>query len=157
MQKQSSTTEEWRQIPGWEGFYDVSNHGRVKSFRCVGGPRTTPRVKKLTLNKYGYWRTQLCRNGRTTEYTVHRLVLLAFVGPPPTATHQAAHGNGDRKDNRPSNLRWATPKENAADRARHGTAAVGERSGMAKFTNEQVRRIRVRHADGAASAALIAK
>jgi hypothetical protein len=59
-------------------------------------------------------------NGKARHMYVHRLVLMAHVGLPPSPTHQAAHWpNADRSDNRLENLRWATPRENAADKRRH--------------------------------------
>ncbi|WP_208609489.1 HNH endonuclease signature motif containing protein [Streptomyces atriruber] len=54
--------------------------------------------------------------------SAHFLVCVAFHGPRPTASHQVAHGDGDPTNNRPCNLRWATPAENSAGAVRHGTA-----------------------------------
>jgi hypothetical protein len=70
---------------------------------------------------------------RGTIY-VHHLVLLAFVGPRP-AGRQAAHGDGHRTNNLLSNLRWATPKENTADRYRHGTVLFGTRHPLGRKTH----------------------
>jgi hypothetical protein len=58
---------------------------------------------------------------------VHRLVLLAFRGEPPTPHHECAHWNGDPSDNSIGNLRWATKVENHADRWRHGTRKINRR------------------------------
>ncbi len=58
-------------------------------------------------------------SGKARHMYVHRLVLMAHVGLPPSPTHQAAHWNGRRADNRLDNLRWATPRENSADKLRH--------------------------------------
>ena len=84
---------------------------------------------------------------------VNVLVCLAFHGPRPD-DHDAAHWNGDRTDNRPENLRWATRSDNLADRGRHGTINHGERNGQAKLTAEQVRKIRRAHANGKTPTAL---
>jgi hypothetical protein len=65
---------------------------------------------------------------------VHHLVLEAFVGPRP-AGHEAAHGDGDKTNNALANLRWATPKENAADRYRHGTVLFGTRHPLGRKTS----------------------
>ena len=64
---------------------------------------------------------------------VHQLVLEAFVGPRP-ARHQAAHGDGNPLNNTLANLRWATPKENEADKRLHGTLPVGTKSAQGRKT-----------------------
>lgn len=73
---------------------------------------------------------------------VSRLVCEAFHGPAPSAEHQAAHRNGVRTDNRPSNLRWLTRHENYQDQVRHGTDRRGERHHLAVLTAQDVREIR---------------
>lgn len=120
--------ERWAPIPGWEGLYEVSDHGRVRSLPRVvksndaGGTRWwNGRVRKPTLYNNGYYYVALTGRGRRERFAIHRLVLLAFAGPCPPS-HEALHGDGDRGNNRLSNLRWGTSKENAADRDRHGTA-----------------------------------
>ena len=95
--------ETWKAVPGYEGYYEVSDMGRVKS--------------------------------------LHRVVLLAFRGPPP-AGHECAHNDGTRDNNELENLRYATRVENCADKVRHGTHCRGENSGMAKLTREDVFAIR---------------
>ena len=86
-----------------------------------------------TIDRYGYCKIKLGGTGYTT---VHRLVLQAFVRPCP-AGYQCAHGDGKRTNNRLSNLRWATPMENYADRVRHGTATQ-----RAKLLPHQILEIR---------------
>jgi hypothetical protein len=68
-------------------------------------------------------------------------------GPAPSSLHEAAHscGNGDKGCINPKHLRWATPKENAADKLLHGTVTRGEQHGCAKLTSAQVREIRLLH------------
>lgn len=139
--------ETWAEIPGYPG-YEASSEGRMRSVdRIVEGRRRGKpwsmrrpgQVLALRPDTAGYLRVQLGRGGRTE--LVHRLVLLAFVGPCPTGC-EAAHGDGDPANNRPWNLRWATHAENIADRRVHGTALIGERNPNAKLTAEQVARIR---------------
>lgn len=79
---------------------------------------------------------------------VHRLVLLAFRGLPPSSRHIGRHFNGDGKDNNLKNLFWATQSENLADRERHGTALRGTRNGSAKLTENIVKACRARFAKG---------
>lgn len=104
---------------------------------------------KTHLMHNGYKRVILCApNGKRRRALVHRLVLEAFVGPCPRGM-EACHENGIRDDNRLSNLRWDTRKNNFADRDRHGTTARGTRHGMVKLSEADVLEIRKRRAAGA--------
>ena len=145
------TIERWRPVPGWEGFYEVSDHGRVRSLdRWVVGQRRRYWPGKVLTpweHSFGYLSVTLAMVGRMQKYTVHRLVLLAFVWPPPEGT-EACHWNGDPTDNALANLRWDARARNADDRCRHGTQDQGEAHGWAKLTAEQVRAIRQRYAEG---------
>lgn len=92
----------------------------------------------------GYKQFVIWRAGKRAPDLVHRLVLLTHVGPPPTPLHEAAHNNGDRADNRLENLRWATRRENHADKQQHGTNLAGERHPGSTITNQQARQIYIR-------------
>lgn len=113
--------ERWLPVPGYGGRYDVSDQGRIRSAprrRTRGGIR----VPSLT---YGYHSVLLYNGSKPGKReSVHRLVLLAFVGPAPEERPQAAHKNGNRTDNRLSNLYWASREENTADRCLHGKMAL---------------------------------
>lgn len=86
---------------------------------------------------------------RRKSHLVHKLILLAFVGPPRPG-QQCRHDNRVRGDNRLENLSWGTPQENSADRIRHGTTAKGAKNGGAKLTEEQVHEMRrLRRDEGA--------
>jgi hypothetical protein len=100
----------WAQIP--DSNYEASNIGMIRHVR-------TKRVLVPWPDRDGYLIVNIRLQGRLRGHFVHRLVLLAFTGEPPTARHQAAHGDGCRQHNALWNLRWATPKENAADKRRH--------------------------------------
>jgi len=97
--------------------------------------------------RYGYQTVCLRINGIAKILKVHRLVLEAFVGPCPKGM-ECCHENGNRGDNRLSNLRWDTPKNNCADRIKHGTQAKGERQGLSKVTEGDVMEIRTLYASG---------
>ncbi len=152
----SVTVEEWRQVADFPD-YAVSSHGRVMRV-CAGRRRVTGRPLKPGLSGSGYQQVTLRRDGRSYSGRVNRIVCAAFHGPPPSRRHQAAHNDGDAKNNRADNLRWATPVENEADKRRHGTAAIGDRHwsvtqpekrargenhGLAKLTPDAVRAIRL--------------
>lgn len=128
------SAEEWRPVPGWEGLYAVSDQGRVKSFRKHPGGRI---LKPGRYTSSGHVSVSL---GRGNMRPVHSLVLLSFVGPPELG-EEVRHLNGVADDNRLVNLAYGTRSLNLIDSQKHGT-------GRAKFTPEQVRRIRTDHAGG---------
>lgn len=141
---------DWRTVAGYEGLYEVSRFGEVRSL-----PRQTPqagirggKVLKQITNNYGYPVVNLCREGHPKMFLVHRLVLEAFAGPCPDG-QEALHGQEGRADASLSNLRWGTHAQNLGlDRQRDGTTGRGEHCGLAKLTWEQVRQIRERVANG---------
>lgn len=117
-----SDIEEWRPVPvpGWE-VYEVSNLGRV---RRMGPPQhgaKRGRVLKQVHHKTGHRFVNLHLPHDTWMVAVSRLIALAFIGPPPSPKHHAAHDDGKPANNVVGNIKWATAKENQADRRRHGT------------------------------------
>lgn len=130
--------ELWRSITGYEGCYEVSNLGRVRSLDRVdcAGRKLRGQIRQPNAS-HGYLSVSLYADGKETRHLINRLVLCAFIGPP-RAGQQAAHEDGDRGNNLCSNLQWQTPKENNADKKRHGTEAFGEQRTNAKLTAGQV-------------------
>ena len=146
-------TERWEAIPGYDGMYDVSNQGRVRSWNNNGGfgtgRRKKPRILKASLCADGYPRVALSKESRATTLQVHMLVLTAFVGPCP-AGMECRHLDGAPANNRLSNLAWGTHSENAQDSIAHGTHVDnrGEACGMSKLTEADVGEIRQLYAAG---------
>lgn len=146
-----SDKDAWKTVLGWEGFYEVSDLGRVRSLdrtiRQASGVyrRFCGRILKPQKHTYGYRIVALSKKGKTQRYFVHRLVLLAFVGPAPDGM-EACHDDGKRDNNRLENLRWDTRKNNNADKIKHATQQHGESHGGSKLTAEQIKIIRVRYA-----------
>jgi hypothetical protein len=141
--------ERWLPVTEFEGIYEVSDFGRVRSLdrdvRYVNG-RTQPwqgRLLKPSLASGGYPSVELCQNGSGKTTAVHSIVAAAFLGPRPP-DKQVAHRDGNKENPRLSNLRYATPTENHADKVIHGKTAHGERNGLAKLTAVDVIAIRVR-------------
>lgn len=111
---------------GWEGLYEVSSLGRVRSFEktiqtALGVPRTYPaRIMKPSVNKRGYSRLTLHSDGQKKYVSLYRLVCEAFHGTAPEGKPWALHRDGNPKNNKADNLYWGSPTENALDRVRHG-------------------------------------
>jgi hypothetical protein len=110
--------EEWRAVAGFEGYYEVSNFGEVRSIdRLV--PRDGPtgnmtrkgQLRKPHITPKGYLRVQLTKDGEAHNYQVHRLVALAFI-PNPDNKPEVNHRNGNKRDNYVGNLEWSTGSEN---------------------------------------------
>lgn len=121
--------ERWLPVAGWP--YEVSNEGRVR--RLGSAVALAPRP-----NGKGYLRVQLSKDGKQQDHYIHRLVCVAFNGPPPSPAHEVDHDNEDRACNRDTNLKWSTV---AANRARR-LIRRGERHGNARLTEAAVRAIR---------------
>ena len=110
--------ETWKNIKGYEGLYQVSSMGRVKSLErkdCLGRI-VKERVLKPCIDRYGYLFVNLCAGGKKRTFFVHRLVCQAFHENPDNKP-QVNHLNEDKTNNRVCNLEWATAKENL----NHGT------------------------------------
>lgn len=135
--------ERWLPVVGWEGFYEVSDVGRIR--RVAGSPKCrTARILAQQQTQGGYFTIELKRSDRPRKrHMVARLVAEAWIGPCPK-DHQANHKNGDKRDNQPGNLEWSTPGDNLRHAFRTGLKypTRGERSGKAKLTEEQVREAR---------------
>ena len=124
--------ESWRPVVGWEGFYEVSSHGRVRSIDRIHHSRAgyTQKYRGRMLRPnltHGYWGVTLSRDTIPSTRKVHHLVLEAFVGPRPEGM-EACHINGIRNDARLSNLRWGTHSSNTLDQVRHGTHAEARKT-----------------------------
>ena len=135
---------EWRQvlhhgIP-FSGYL-VSRDGEVCSLL------THKILKPYVVGRLRYYAVALRDGGITHRRTVHTLVAEAFIGPrPPKA--DVCHTDGDTTNNNVANLRYASRRENLADRKSHGTAQIGERNPSATLTNVQAQQIRVRRMKG---------
>jgi len=134
--------EEWRSVEGWP--YEVSSLGRVRR-STMGAPltNTSPgRIRTPYLERSGYLRVNLSRGADRRKHWVHRLVVEAFIGPPPNPLCQVAHIDGCPLNNVLANLRWATPKENSEDKRRHGTMARGTAINTNKLSRHDVMALR---------------
>lgn len=112
--------EVWKPVVGYEGRYEVSNAGRVRSLIDTGGkPRVKPMIRKLRMMKSGYLSVTLWNHGKVRLMKPHRLVAEAFLDKPDGA-ECVNHINGDKTDNRVENLEWCTLSENTRHAIRTG-------------------------------------
>ena len=137
--------EEWRPVLGYEGWYEVSDQGRVKRVRAVRGA-TVGRV--LSLRKPNrtndYCRVQLCKYDNKRSYGVHVLVAEAFHGKRPRGKFPN-HKDLDKTNNRASNLEWVTRRQNILHALQNGKKPSASlprtANGRAKLTDAQVAEI----------------
>jgi hypothetical protein len=106
-----ATHETWKPVVGYEGLYEVSDRGRV---------RTVPRILKPGTLNHGHLHVNLWINRKGKTRTVHRLVAAAFIGPCPDG-QEVRHLDGNPTNNAVENLKYGTRSENLLDRVRHGT------------------------------------
>lgn len=135
--------EEWRQVVGYSN-YAVSSQGRVRRIRPSPRHPANGRCLKPRAGKRGHLYVNLYGDCGPVSNYVHRLVAIAFIGPPPSPKHQVAHWDGNASNNAVNNLRWATNKENSQDSIRLGRSRRprGAAAGRAKLTSEQAALIR---------------
>lgn len=100
--------EKWIDIEGYDGYYQVSDLGRVRSVKKNGKVK----IIKPELTAYGYHRVTLTKKYIAKKYLVHRLVCMAFNGCSGVENDQVDHINTVRTDNRPCNLRWVSNRVN---------------------------------------------
>jgi len=163
----SNDVEEWRPVVGYEGFYEVSDWGRVRSL---------PRILASQFNGEQYGRVRLFDDKGGKRRSIHSLVAEAFIGPRPSSLHEINHKNGKPADNRANNLEYMTKLENMRhsfyvlrtmkpppsgerhnSKTHHETFPRGETHGNAKLTGRDVRRIRRLYAKGGISQPALAR
>lgn len=143
-------TEIWKPVVGYEGLYEVSDQGRVRSLprvvenkgrwkRCKS--RVHGRMLDPTQDDSGRLSVMLSRDGKARRYKVHRIVLNTFVGPRPPGMECRHFPDRDQKNNRLTNLSWGTHIENELDKVVHGTLMRGEYHASSKLTADDVGRI----------------
>jgi hypothetical protein len=148
MKNVSCLKEKYKDVFGYEGLYQVSNYGNVKSIdRLIRNSRNKNCFVKCSGKKIkpffknGYKFVALSKNGKPRHHYIHRLVLTAFVGPP-KSKKECRHLDGNRRNNNVSNLEWGTRKQNMADAIEHGRTTRGEKNARSKLKKEEVWLIR---------------
>lgn len=145
--------EQWKAIPGFPG-YEVSDHGRIRSFR-IWGKRAKghcqiadcpQRILIPNIDSTGYPGVNLLRASKQYRRRIHSLVLLAFIGPRPQG-FACCHSDRNKKHNHLINLRWDSYCNNENDKIKHGTKVnppihEGEECHLSKLTTDKVKKIR---------------
>jgi len=140
----------WKPIPGYEGYYEISESGIVRSLDRVdtvvsGIKGTYQRRHKGRVISQGDWvgypTAMISMKNKKYGFFVHRMVAQVFIGPCPEGM-QVRHRDGDRGNPHKDNLLYGTQNENEADKKLHGRTNNGERNGQSKLTRKDVSDIR---------------
>lgn len=124
--------EVWKDIPGTDGEYRISNHGKVMTAK-------TGRTLSPAIDARGYERVCLFKKDRTHRYKVHRLVAITFI-PNPENKEQVNHKDGNKRNNSVDNLEWVTNAENM-----HHSRANGLHDGHKRFCESRKKHIIATH------------
>jgi hypothetical protein len=153
MSNNGTNNEEWRPVVGYEGLYEVSSTGDVRSldkyipcgYESRGKRLQRGKILKPYLNAHGYYTVALCNGGPKKEQrtrSVHQIVTEAFVGPRPSESHGVNHKDGNKANNDARNLEWVTAAENTKHAQASGLILQGEKISTSKLTESDVRKIR---------------
>lgn len=139
--------ERWKPVVGYEGLYEVSDHGRVRGIsRAISWQGTTRRIPGRFMcpdSDHYYLRVTLSRHGKGRRFLVHCLVLEAFIGPRPDGMQTCHYPDANPANCHLDNLRWASPKENGEDKVKHGNTVSfkGSSNPNAALVEADVRRL----------------
>ncbi len=146
--------EVFADIPGYEGYYQVSNYGNVRSLDRVIKEKTGKtqtikgRVLKQRINPGGYYYVGLGKNGSKATFAIHQLVAQAFI-PNPKNKKTVNHMDGNKLNNSVANLEWSTYSENLEHAYKAGlkqavkSSEVASKNYKRKLTEQQVREIKL--------------
>jgi len=146
-----ATDEQWKEVVGYEGLYEASNLGKIRSL-VIGIPhgvkiRETPLILSPKVKSNGYLEVGLNNNKVKTMHYVHRLVLIAFTGCKPDGM-EAGHVDGNRENCALNNLCWLSHSANTRMAALYGKVQRGESRYNAQLNEDSVRRIRSEYGRG---------
>lgn len=145
-----------KDIPGFEGLYAATEDGRIWSYpKTAMGGKTGKVMRKIPAKflkpyvmKHGYHQLSLYKDGCTFKYLVHQLIAYTFLPTIPGKKYQINHKNLNKSDNCVENLEWVSPIENVRHANRNGVHNRGERHGISKLSEKQVREIRKLRKEG---------
>lgn len=159
---QEQIIEVWKNIPNYEGFYQASSLGNIRSLdRFVNCRGSKKKLVKSRLykpqNGLKYLQITLNKENKAKTHPIHRLITLTFIGERPHANAVIRHLNGNPKDNSLKNLCYGTYVENEADKNIHGTTAWGEKVGTSKLKLNEIFEIKKIKATGVTSQSIAIK
>ena len=143
----NTSNEEWRAIPGFEGVYDVSSFGKIRSLDRIITEKTgksyilKSKHRNLSTDSKGYLRVSANVNGKVGCIYVHQAIAKAFIGPYPTSKHEVRHLDGNRINNVVNNIAYGTKSDNMQDALKHGTFLIGVDRPGAILTPDKARAI----------------
>lgn len=141
-------TEIWTPVVGYEGMYEVSNAGSIRSMERMKiqrnrwgmtSARVNAKLLKTTKTRTGYIDVQLCKDGVVKHHLIHRLVAHAFISQ---SDMQVNHKDGNKQNNHLSNIEYCTASENQIHRSQVLGKCIGDSSASSKLTEKQVHLIR---------------
>jgi hypothetical protein len=137
--------EIWKPIPGWDGYYEISNLGNVmRCYRIVFKPRRLKyksQIIKPWKDRNGYLLVTLRRLDERRHMQVHRIVATVFIDNPDNKP-QINHNDCNKTNNIYSNLQWVTQNENMKHASDNGLLAIGERNKSSKLNTDNVLKIK---------------
>lgn len=166
--------EVWKDIEGYEGFYQVSDKSRVKSLERArlgnfgSVTKVKERILKYSISNNGYFRVELNKNCSARKFLIHRLVALCFCkNDNPINKNVINHIDGNKENNKANNLEWCSQSHNVLESLRLGLAkpsekqkeavrkagllSAGENHGQCKLTDSEVNKIRLIYSQGGIS------
>jgi len=137
--------EIWKDIPGYEGLYQVNNLGRIKSLsrRLKAKPKRIiqERILKERIDRHGYIKVNIYKNGKIKVIKIHQIVALLFLNNF-DKKREINHKDGNKQNNRIENLEWCTHKENMQHASKNGLMSRGEKHFSVKLTKKDVIKIK---------------
>lgn len=136
--------EEWRDVVGYEGLYEISNLARIRRGRQASQIRKAGSIITQRVDHYGYWVVDLWRDARQKRPRVHVLLMRAWVGV--RTARDIRHLDGNKLNNSLSNLRYGTRSENLKDDYKHNPQRAGFRNPATtrKAVRNRIRSVRRR-------------
>jgi len=130
----NNINEQWRPLIGYESIYDISSFGKIRNHKKILS------LKKC--GKYGHLLVNLTKDSKPKLYLIHRLVAENFISHQPANKPYVLHSDGNPANNKVSNLRWGTLKENGEDSVRHGRTLRGTKHPNSKLDDCKILEIR---------------